>query len=202
MATTKVAAVLAPGYGGSSEQPIVQAMARRLEAHGILARPISFSRARHSGDFGPEIDDVRRARDELLTGGAERVALVGRSFGGRVCTRLAAVEPPITLIVLAHPISPRGKPRPEDEAVLAAVSCPTLIVQGDRDALGPLDVLQRIAQANQLIELYVLKGAGHNFGPRQGEGLEYAASWLDRLATGSRPLRHSTADANLHHGPR
>jgi predicted alpha/beta-hydrolase family hydrolase len=183
--TRDLAAVLAPGYGGDSQQPIVQAMARRLEAHGVAAHPISYARKKPGGDLKPELDEVRDARDELLAQGVKHVALVGRSFGGRVCTRLAAVEPPTALIVLAHPIAPRGRPRPEDEAALAAVSCPTLIVQGDRDALGPLDVLQRIAAQNSSIELYVLKGAGHNFGPRQAEGLEYAASWLVRVASGT-----------------
>ena len=95
-----------------------------------------------------------------------------------MCTRLSAVEPPAALVLLGHPISPRGRPRPDDEAALEAVRCPTLIVQGDHDALGPLDVLQRIAQANPVIEIYVLKGVGHQFGQRQAEGLEYAAVWL------------------------
>jgi predicted alpha/beta-hydrolase family hydrolase len=173
-----MAAVLAPGYGGSSEQPIVKAMASRLAAIGITPRPISYSRARPSSDLGPEIEDVRRARDHLLNDGAERPALVGRSFGGRVCTRLAALEPPHALVLLGHPISPPNRPRPDDEAALAALRCPTLIVQGERDRLGPLNVLQRIAAANPLIELYVLRGVGHQFGPRQAEGLERAATWL------------------------
>jgi predicted alpha/beta-hydrolase family hydrolase len=170
--------VLAPGYGGTAEQPIVRAMAQRLEAAGIQARAVSYSRARPGGDLAPELDDARRARDELLQSGVDRVALVGRSFGGRVCTRLAALEPPVALVVLGHPISPRGRPRPEDEAALAAVRCPTLIVQGDRDALGPLDVLHRIAAKNTAIELYVLRDTGHQFGPRQAEGLDHAIAWL------------------------
>jgi len=177
----RLAAVLAPGYGATAEQPIVRAMAVRLEAHGIEARAISYSRARPGGDLGAELDDVCRARDLLLADGVERVALLGRSFGGRVCTRLAAVEPPVALVVLGHPISPRNRPRPEDEAALAAVRCPTLIVQGEHDALGPLNVLERIAAANPAIELYVLKGVGHQFGPRQAEGLEYAAAWLEKV---------------------
>jgi predicted alpha/beta-hydrolase family hydrolase len=161
-------------------------MAARLEAHAILPRAISYSRARPGGDLGMELDDVRRARDLLLADGVERVALVGRSFGGRLSTRLAAVEPPPALVVLGHPISPRGRPRPEDEAALAAVRCPTLIVQGEHDALGPLNVLERIAAANPSIEIYVLKGVGHQFGPRQAEGLEYAAAWLAKTFGQSR----------------
>jgi uncharacterized protein len=172
------AAVLAPGYGGSAEQPILRAMAARLVAIGIKPSAVTFTRARPGGDFAPELDDLRRARDQLRAGGAGHIALVGRSFGGRVCTRLAAIEAPVALVLLGLPISPPNRPRPEDEAALLAVRCPTLIVQGDRDRLGPLEVLQRIAAANPAIEIHVLRGAGHQFGPRQAEGLERAATWL------------------------
>jgi predicted alpha/beta-hydrolase family hydrolase len=170
--------VLAPGYGGTSEQPILVAMAARLTAVGVRARAISYSRAKPSGDYRSEVDDVRRARDEVLAGGADRLALVGRSFGGRMCARLAAEEPPDALVLLGHPISPPGRPRPDDEAALEAVRCPTLIVQGDRDALGPLEVLRRIALSNTNIELVVLQGVGHQFGPRTAQAVERAAAWL------------------------
>jgi predicted alpha/beta-hydrolase family hydrolase len=171
----RVGAVIVPGYGQTSAQPIVQAMAARLTADGVEALPISFTRKRPTEPFAIELDELRRARDQLHS---ERLVLVGRSFGGRVCTRLAAAEPPFALILLGHPIAPRGRPRPEDEQALRDVKCHTLIVQGDHDALGPLDVLQRLAAVNQAIELYVLKGVGHNFGPRTKEAVEHAASWL------------------------
>jgi predicted alpha/beta-hydrolase family hydrolase len=174
-------AVLAPGYGGSAEQPILRAVAGRLKEVGIVTRRISFSRKRPSGDYAPEIEDVRRARDALLAEGLQRVAFVGRSFGGRMCTLLAADNPPTALVLLGHPIAPPGRPRPQDEAALAAVRCPTLIVQGARDALGPLDVLRRIAASNSCIELHVLDDVGHQFGPRQAEAVARAAAWLARL---------------------
>jgi predicted alpha/beta-hydrolase family hydrolase len=177
----QLAAVLAPGYGGSAEQPILRAMAARLRTAEIQPKAVTFTRARPGGDFAPELDDLRHARDTLRAGGARRIALVGRSFGGRMCTRLAALEPPDALVLLAHPISPPNRPRPEDEAALTAVRCPTLIVQGDHDRLGPLTVLQRIASANPVIEIYALAGVGHQFGPRQSEGLEYAARWLVKV---------------------
>jgi hypothetical protein len=41
---------------------------------------------------------------------------------------------------------------------------------------------QRIAAGNPMIELYVLRGVGHQFGARQAGGLQCAATWLaDRL---------------------
>jgi predicted alpha/beta-hydrolase family hydrolase len=172
------AAVLAPGYGGTSEQPIVRAMAQRLTTVGIQPLAISYSRARPSGDFSTELDDLRRARDGLIKSGIQHIALVGRSFGGRMCARLAALEPPEALVLLGHPISPPNRPRPDDEAALAALTCPTLIVQGDRDRLGPLAVLQRIAARNKHLEIVALPGVGHQFGPRQAQGIERAATWL------------------------
>jgi hypothetical protein len=139
---------------------------------------MAFSRRKPAGDFAPEVAELRSVRDELREAGADRIALVGRSFGGRVCTRLAAIEPPHALVVLGHPISPPNRPRPDDEAALAAVTCATLIVQGERDALGPLAVLRRIAARNSHIKLEVLAGVGHQFGPRQAEGVRRAAEWL------------------------
>jgi predicted alpha/beta-hydrolase family hydrolase len=170
-----VGAVIVPGYGQTSEQPIVRAMAVRLVADGVEARPISFTRKKPTEPFQQELDELRQARDGLR---AERIVLIGRSFGGRVCTRLAAAEQPVALVLLGHPIAPRGRPRPEDEKALSEVKCPVLIVQGDRDALGPLEVLERIAAVNHAIEIYVLKGVGHNFGRRTNEGVEQAATWL------------------------
>jgi hypothetical protein len=153
-------------------------MAARLTAAGIQAVPIGFTRKKPTEPFAQELAELRSARDGSK---AERVVLVGRSFGGRVCARLAAQEPPAALVLLGHPIAPAGRPRPEDEAALSAVQCPTLVVQGDRDRLGPLAVLQRIAAVNRHLAIYVLKGVGHNFGPRQRDGIEHATTWLQQV---------------------
>lgn len=159
-------------------------MAARLEQAGIVARRMAFSRQRPVDDFAPELDDLRKVRDGLRKDGVQKLALVGRSFGGRMCTRLAALEPPDALVLLGHPISPPRRPRPDDEAALLAVRCPTLIVQGEHDALGPLAVLQRIADVNPNLEIAVLKGVGHQFGKRQAEGLDRAAAWLTAQFSG------------------
>jgi hypothetical protein len=172
------AAIVVPGYGGTVEQPIVRAMVARLMQDGIHARAIEFSRQKPTEPFAQELAELHRARSGMETN-AKHLALIGRSFGGRMCARVAAQEPPSALVLLGHPIAPEGgRPRPDDEAALEAVRCPTLVVQGERDRLGPLDVLRRIAGVNHNVEIYVLKGVGHNFGPRQTEGIEHAVSWL------------------------
>jgi predicted alpha/beta-hydrolase family hydrolase len=174
------AAVLAPGYGGTAEQRILRALARALARFDIASRAITFrtSGRRPSRGYVSELEDLRAARDALRVDN-EKVALVGRSFGGRICAFLAAVEPPDALAILGHPISPPGRPRPADEDALQGIRCPTLIVQGERDELGPLTVLQRIALVNPLIDLAIIESAGHDFGVKEALAVDQAARWLD-----------------------
>ena len=176
------AAVLAPGYGGSATQPILRAIAKALQAHGIESQPITFrSRGkRPSRDYIDELADLREARDELRAS-HDKVALVGRSFGGRMCAFLAEQEPPDALAIVGHPIAPPDRPRPRDEEALASMRCRTLVVQGSADELGPLAVLERIAGGNVLIDLVVIDGAGHDLGPKEREAAEHVARWLDAV---------------------
>jgi len=177
------AAVLAPGYGGTAEQPILRELASAFEYFGIASRAVTFRTrgSRPSTDYLSEIEDLRAARDALRRDRHERIALVGRSFGRRISAFLAEREPPDALVILGHPIAPPKRPRPRDEAALAATTCPTLVVQGDRDELGPFAVLERIAARNPRIDLVRIEGAGHDFGTREAEAVAAAARWLDSV---------------------
>ena len=176
-------AVLAPGYGGTADQPILRALAARLEPAGIVTERVTFSTRgrRPSREYRSELADLRAAREAVLARAAPPIALVGRSFGGRMCAFLAAEEPPDALVVLGHPIAPPGRARPRDEAALRDIRCPTLVVQGDRDELGPLAVLERIAGTNPRIDLVVVRGAGHELGAHQAEAVDAAARWLESV---------------------
>jgi predicted alpha/beta-hydrolase family hydrolase len=177
------AAVLAPGYGGTAEQPILRKLGAALEGFGIASRAVTFRTlgSRPSKDYASEIEDLRAARDALRTARYERVALVGRSFGGRMCAFLAEREPPDALVILGHPIAPPKRPRPRDEATLGAMACPTLVVQGEKDELGPFAVLERITANNPRIDLVRIAGAGHDFGSGEAEAVAAAARWLDSV---------------------
>ena len=176
-------AVLAPGYGGTAEQPLLRKLAARLEERGIACARVTFSTkgSRPSRGYETELADLRAARDGLLAGRSEPVVLIGRSFGGRMCAFLAEREPPAALIVLGHPISPPGRPRPRDEEALAAMACPTLVVQGERDELGPLPALERIAAGNPRLEVSVLAGVGHELGKQENEAVGRVVEWLGRI---------------------
>src|SRR5207237_9943285 len=97
---TRRAAVLAPGYGGTAEQPILKKLAAALASFAIESRAVTFRTrgSRPSKDYTLELDDLRQARDALQD--AQRIALVGRSFGGRMCAFLAEREPPDALVIM------------------------------------------------------------------------------------------------------
>jgi uncharacterized protein len=176
-------AVLAPGYGGTAEQPILLRLADGLQRSGFACERVTFPRqgGGPQNGYAAELQTLRMARDRLRAAGVQQVAFVGRSFGGRMCTRLAAVEPPSALVLLGHPIRPPGRPRPDDEAALLAVRCLTLVVQGEHDELGPLSVLEAIAAQNACIELCVVRGVGHEFGARTNDAVTRAVHWLADL---------------------
>jgi predicted alpha/beta-hydrolase family hydrolase len=173
-------AILAPGYGGTEHQRLLVRLATALGEVGVPARPITFSTAgkRPSKGYLAELADLRAARDAMVAEHGGPVFLVGRSFGGRMCAFLAELEPPAGLVVLSHPIGPPDRPRPRDEEALAALACPTLIVQGDRDELGPMAVLSRVAALNPRVEVQVLPGIGHDLGKAEGAAIERAVAWI------------------------
>lgn len=177
-------AVLVPGYGGTAEQPLLVRLATRLEADGIATSRITFSTRRPSRGYATEKQELRAARDLLVARAGAPVALIGRSFGGRMCAFLAAEEPPDALVILGHPIAPPERARPADEAALLGIACPTLVVQGARDELGPVAVLERIAGQNPRIDLVVVNGAGHDYGTHEAEAIDAAARWLGSVLRG------------------
>ena len=114
------------------------------------------------------------------------MAYAGRSFGGRVLARLALEAPPRALVLLGFPVrSQTGTRRLEDEAVLQRLGCPTLVVQGARDPLGPIRTLARLAAGNPSLELEVISGATHAFGRGQRRAVATAAHWLARILASS-----------------
>jgi uncharacterized protein len=60
----------------------------------------------------------------------------GRSAGARVACRTAAEVGAATVLCLAFPLHPPGKPEKSRLEELDAVEVPTLVVQGERDPFG------------------------------------------------------------------
>jgi predicted alpha/beta-hydrolase family hydrolase len=167
--------VLLPGFGGAADQPILLQLERRLAGPTFACRRLAPPR----GKLEPSLSAQTAWLEERLAEAAGPHVAIGRSFGGRLCVRVAARVELRACVLLGFPVRPPGKQRPLDEAALAALRCPTLIIQGSQDELGPLKVLRPILKANPRLELHVLEGGAHAWSAaQQREGLDLAAKWL------------------------
>ena len=90
-------------------------------------------------------------------------------MGGRIAS-LAADEAGVDgLICLGYPFHPVGKPTQLRTEHLKTLVTPTLIVQGDRDALGTKAEVQAFSLAPS-IRFVWMKDGDHSFKPRKSSG--------------------------------
>lgn len=166
--------VLLPGFNGAADQPILVKLSARLEEAGFACTRLAPPRLKLDEQLSAHVAWLREETARLRA----PLVLVGRSFGGRLAVRLAAERTLAAVVLLGFPIRPPGKKRPLDEAALGAMRVPTLIVQGTKDALGPLRVFKPLLAANPQLQLHEVAGAGHSFGAKESAALDFAARWL------------------------
>jgi uncharacterized protein len=91
----------------------------------------------------------------------------GRSFGGRMTSQAQAKAPLEVirgLVFFGFPLHPAGKPSIERAAHLDQISLPMLFVQGSRDALADLTLLQEVlGRLGDRAELQLIAEADHSF---------------------------------------
>jgi len=94
---------------------------------------------------------------------AESIILIGKSMGGRVGCHLSLEEKVDGLVCLGYPLCPMGDRTKLRDEVLRALKTPILFVQGTRDALCPLDLLERVrSEMKAQNVLHVVEGGDHS----------------------------------------
>lgn len=135
--------LFAHGAGGAMDTPFMNTVARGLGAEGIRVVRFEFPymAARRTGkksgapDRQPVLLDTWR---EVIAeqGGGERVAIGGKSMGGRMATMIADQANVRAVVCFGYPFHPPGKPQQLRTAHLETMKVPTLILQGTRDPFG------------------------------------------------------------------
>jgi predicted alpha/beta-hydrolase family hydrolase len=91
----------------------------------------------------------------------------GKSFGARMTSQAQAKTPlggVRGLAFLGFPLHPAGKPSRERAEHLAGVKIPMLFIQGTRDKLAELDLLNPVvADLGALAKLHLVQDADHSF---------------------------------------
>lgn len=168
----KAVYVLAHGAGAGMEHAFMVAMAGVLAAHGIATLRFNFPYMQAESRRPPDGEKILRAT--LTAAAAEGVRRAkglpvfagGKSMGGRMTSRAMADTnlPDVQgLVFLGFPLHPAGKPSDERAAHLSDVSVPMLFVQGTRDRLATLDLLQPVLDGvSELATLHIVDGGDHS----------------------------------------
>ena len=92
-----------------------------------------------------------------------RTFLIGKSMGGRVGCHVSLEEKVGGLICLGYPLCAMGDRSKHRDEVLLALTTPILFVQGTRDSLCPLDLLERVrAEMKAPNFLHIVEGGDHS----------------------------------------
>jgi predicted alpha/beta-hydrolase family hydrolase len=158
--------LLAPGAGASSSHPRMRTFARMLGTIGSV-KPFDYAYAlegRERPDPLPKL--VAAHRGALAALRAEHdgpIVLAGKSMGGRVGCHVALVDPVQAVICLGYPLCGAGDRSKLRGQVLLELRTPILFVQGTRDPLCPLDLLEDVRKRmGAPSTLHVVEGGDHS----------------------------------------
>jgi uncharacterized protein len=161
--------LFAPGAGAPSTSAWMLAWRERLATLGdVQAFDYPYMRAgRKTPDRLPALLAAHReALAEARAQAARPVTLIGKSMGGRIGCHLALEEEVAGqiagVVCLGYPLRSGASGALRDQ-VLLSLRCPILFVQGTRDPLCPLDLLQGVrAQMTAPSTLVVVEGGNHS----------------------------------------
>ncbi len=164
--------VFAHGAGAGMRHASMSTVADELGALGVATLRYQFPYM-EKGSKRPDAPGVCHATVRAAVAEAAKqlpgVALVagGRSFGGRMTSQAQALAPlpgVRGLAFFAFPLHPANKPSADRAQHLSDVHIPMLFLQGTRDELASLDLLQAvIKQLGPIATLHLAQDADHSF---------------------------------------
>ena len=105
----------------------------------------------------------RAALAKARHNGGSSIVLIGKSMGSRVGCHLALEESVPAIVCLGYPLCAGGNREKMRDTVLRQLATPILFVQGTRDSLCPLDLLENVRrEMGAPNELFVVEGGDHS----------------------------------------
>ncbi|HTZ09873.1 MAG TPA: alpha/beta family hydrolase [Acidimicrobiales bacterium] len=185
--------LLTPGAGADRDQPALVAIDAALTTAGVGVERLDFP-YRVAGRRAPDrppvlvaaVVEAAAALAASLGVAARRVAVGGRSMGGRMCSMAVAEGlDAAALVLVSYPLHPPGKPEQLRTAHFGAIDVPCLFVSGTRDAFAaPAELEAAVAAIPAPVTLSWLEGGDHGLRRRDGEVAALVRDWLLELAPG------------------
>jgi uncharacterized protein len=158
--------LLAPGAGAPSSHPRMRAFARMLATLGsVKAFDYSYAlEGRKRPEPLPKLIATHRAALSALRAEHDGpIVLSGKSMGGRIGCHVALVDPVQAIICFGYPLCGAGDRSKLRDQVLMELKTPILFVQGTRDPLCPLDLLEGVRKRMDAPStLHIVEGGDHS----------------------------------------
>ena len=173
--------ILAHGAGAPMDSDWMSDMAGRLAGLGINVLRFEFpymAQRRIDGgkrppDPAPKLLECWREVYGLVRRHVTGVlAIGGKSMGGRMASLLADELGADALVCLGYPFYAVGKPEKPRVEHLASLQTRTLIVQGERDALGNREAVEG-SRLSPSIEICWLVAGDHDLKPLKASGFSH-----------------------------
>jgi predicted alpha/beta-hydrolase family hydrolase len=173
--------ILAHGAGAPMNSDWMSDMAQRLAVHGVNVLRFEFpymAQRRLDGSKRPpnpaaKLQECwREVYGEVRRHVTGPLAIGGKSMGGRMATLLADELGADALVCLGYPFYAVGKPEKPRVEHLAGLKTRTLIVQGERDALGNREAVEGYALSPS-IEVFWLAAGDHDLKPLKASGFSH-----------------------------
>jgi predicted alpha/beta-hydrolase family hydrolase len=164
--------VLAHGAGAGMRHPFMAAVAKGLAGRSLatLRYEFPYMQAKSKRPDPPKIAQaaVRAAVEEARARMLKLPLFAGgKSFGGRMTSQAQAAEPLAGvrgLVFLGFPLHAAGKPSDERAKHLFDIEVPMLFLQGSRDALADLALLEPVVKKlGSRATLEIFDDADHSF---------------------------------------
>jgi len=156
--------LFAPGAGAPSSHPWMRRWQERLSQIGeVEAFDYDYMReGRRRPDPLPVL--IAAHRQALVGARQGRAAiLIGKSMGGRIGCHVSLEEKVAGLVCFGYPLCGGGDRTKLRDKVLRALETPILFVQGTRDSLCPLDLLEVVrAEMKAPTSLHLVEGGDHS----------------------------------------
>jgi predicted alpha/beta-hydrolase family hydrolase len=159
--------LFAPGAGAPSSHLWMQRWKARLNELGDVETfdyPYALAGLRRPDPLpqliAAHIQALRKGRARFQP---ESTVSIGKSMGGRIGCHVSLEEKVDGLICLGYPLCAMGHRTKLRDEVLRALQTPILFVQGTRDSLCPLDLLERVRGEMQAPNsLHIVESGDHS----------------------------------------
>jgi uncharacterized protein len=159
--------LLAPGAGAPSSHPRMRTFAQMMLGAIGPVKPFDYSYALEGRKRPDPLTKLVAAHRSALAALRAKhdgpIVLAGKSMGGRVGCHVALVDPVQAVICLGYPLCGAGDRSKLRDQVLLELKTPILFVQGTRDPLCPLDLLEAVRKRmGAPSTLHVVDGGDHS----------------------------------------